>query len=1507
MDKTFSEVFPNIKGKREVEGLLPLIDVCRLKYSEGKEFLLVYLRIRRLVDKNTVFELERLIDEEYLAELPTRARIIETYELPTAYRLPELIDFYRESMITELTDGMPIDRRFLTKAEWNVTETEIGISIEDHPISRGNERIWTEKITRIINERFGYEVRVTFTYQEKKEHNYVIKHEDVVYIDAPKPAEKAEEPGKTQVTAEKNVPAAKANKPITKKTDSPKKNDTPKESGGRPASGALRRGGKDEGSVKAAKRTFVSDDPNHIYGRPFDDEIKEIGSYGASEEGTMVIHGEILSQEVRELRNGERSILAFSLSDYTDTINVKLFISNEDAPEMAKKLSPGNCIKMKGLAQFDTFDKELSIRSVQGIFKIEKNFTKSREDHATVKRVELHCHTKASENDGMTEASKLIKQAAKWGHKAMAITDHGCVYAFPEAYHTVEKMDFKVLYGMEGYLVDDTKKVVVKPGNLSIDAPCVVFDIETTGFSPVKNKIIEIGAVKIEGGKVIDRFSTFVNPGMPIPYRIENLTGISDAMVRDADDIAAVLPRFLEFTKDCYLVAHNAEFDVTFITENAKRLGLFDEPYTYADTVGISRVLLPQLARYRLDNVAKELGVSLENHHRAVDDAECTAMIYLKLLDRLRNRNLFTLADVQQAMVPTPDVIKKMPTYHVVLLASNELGRVNLYHLVSESSLNYFRTRPRIPKSLLEQYREGLIIGSACVSGEVFNAVLEGASDEEIHRLVDFYDYLEIQPLGNNMFLLNKDNDVTGIEDLQNLNRRIVELGEQYNKPVCATCDVHFLNPEDGIYREILQHTVMHSKGNSEEAEDEAPLYLRTTEEMLKEFDYLGADKAYEVVVANTNMIADRVEKIAPVRPDKCPPKIDNDAETLRKMCYKKARETYGDPLPEIVEKRLERELNAIISNGYAVMYMIAQKLVNKSVSDGYLVGSRGSVGSSFAATMSGITEVNPLPPHYRCPHCLYSDFDSETVQKYVDNTGSDMPDMLCPKCGKPMMKDGYNIPFETFMGFKGNKEPDIDLNFSGEYQSKAHSYTEVIFGKGQTFKAGTIGTVAEKTAYGYTLHYYEDKGIEKRRCEIERVAHHLEGVRASSGQHPGGIIVLPIGEDINTFTPIQHPANKETNIVTTHFDYHSIDSNLLKLDILGHDDPTMIRMLQDLIGIDPRSFPLDSPEVMELFRSTDSLGVTPDDIHGCPLGAMGLPEFGTDNAINMLLETKPQYVSDLIRISGLSHGTNVWHGNAQTLINEGKCTIQTAVCTRDDIMMYLISKGVENEQSFKIMEAVRKGRVAKGKCSEWPEWKQDMIDHGVPDWYIWSCEHIEYMFPKAHAAAYVMMALRIAYCKVFYPLAYYCAYFSIRANGFNYELMCQGREVLEHNLAEMAKKKDELNANEKDQYRDIRIVQEMYARGYSFIPIDIYRVSSTRFQIIDDKHIMPSLTSISGMGEVAADTAVEAAKKGPFTSLGDFKTRTKVSQTLIDLMVDLHILDTLPKEDQFSFFDKLM
>ena len=771
---------------------------------------------------------------------------------------------------------------------------------------------------------------------------------------------------------------------------------------------------------------------------------------------------------------------------------------------------------------------------------------------------------------------------------------------------------------------------------------------------------------------------------------------------------------------------------------------------------------------------------------------------------------------------------------------------------------------------------------------------MRGSSEEEIARLVRFYDYLEIQPLGNNAFMLRSDSPMVNSEgELKDINRRIVRLGEEFHKPVVATCDVHFLDPEDEVYRRII----MAGKGFSD-ADDQAPLFLRTTEEMLEEFAYLGDEKAEEVVITNTNKIADMCERISPVRPDKCPPVIENSDQMLRDICYNRAHEIYGDELPEIVRERLERELNSIISNGYAVMYIIAQKLVWKSNEDGYLVGSRGSVGSSFVATMSGITEVNPLSPHYYCKHCHYSDFESEEVKAYAGRAGCDMPDKICPECGEPLEKEGFDIPFETFLGFKGNKEPDIDLNFSGEYQSKAHAYCEVIFGFGQTFRAGTIGTLADKTAFGYIKNYYEERGVRKRNCEIDRIVQGCVGIRRTTGQHPGGIIVLPLGEEIHSFTPIQHPANDmATDIVTTHFDYHSIDHNLLKLDILGHDDPTMIRMLEDLTGIDARKIRLDDPDVMSLFQSTKALGIEPEDIGGCKLGSLGIPEFGTDFVIQMLIDTNPQSFSDLVRISGLSHGTDVWLGTAQTLIQEKKATISTAICTRDDIMTYLIGMGMESELSFTIMESVRKGKGLK------PEWEEAMLEHNVPDWYIWSCKKIKYMFPKAHAAAYVMMAWRIAYCKVFYPLAYYAAFFSIRATSFNYELMCQGKDKLNYFLADYERRKDTLTKKEQDTVKDMKIVQEMYARGFEFMPMDLFKAQAHAFQIIDGK-LMPSLDSVEGLGDKAADAVVEAAKYGPFLSKDDFRQRTKVSKTVIDLMDELGILGELPESNQLSLFD---
>ena len=1249
--------------------------------------------------------------------------------------------------------------------------------------------------------------------------------------------------------------------------------------------------------------------PDVLYGRDFDEEPMPIEQVDSAL-GEIVIAGMIRKVDEREIRN-ERTILMFDLTDFTDTITVKMFIANAQLPEVKEYIKKGNFIKVKGVAALDRYDQEISITSVWGIRKSQDN-REVRNDLSLHKRVELHCHTKMSDMDGVSSVSDIIKQAIRWGHKGIAITDHGVVQAFTDAYHTMEdlkgkykkkgeELDFKIIYGVEAYLVDDTRQIVINSMGQNFNDTFVVFDLETTGFSAEVDRIIEIGAVKIKNGEIVDNFSKFVNPKIPIPFRIEKLTGINDSMVMEAEPIEKILPEFLEFCGDAVMVAHNAGFDTSFIINNAERLGIKYDP-TIMDTVLLAQFVIPNLHNYKLDTLCKHLAVSLENHHRAVDDAQATAYIYLKMVKMLEERDIFDLDKLNEAGKLDDEAIKKLHQYHCIILASSEQGRINLYRLISASHLQYFSRFPKIPKSLVNKYREGLIIGSACEAGELFRAMVNGRSEAEIARIVSFYDYLEVQPIGNNRFMIEKDDYyVKNEEDLRDLNRRIIALGEKFSKPVVATCDVHFLNPEDEIYRRII----MAGKG-FDDADNQAPLYLHTTEEMLHEFDYLGSDKAYEIVVENTNKILNMCEDIIPVRPDKRPPVIENSDQMLRTICENRALELYGNPLPEIVKERLDRELNSIISNGYSVMYIIAQKLVWKSNDDGYLVGSRGSVGSSFAATMAGITEVNPLSPHYLCPKCYYNEFDSEDVKKFAGGAGCDMPDKICPRCGHKLNKMGFDIPFETFLGFKGNKEPDIDLNFSNEYQSKAHSFTEVIFGKGQTFKAGTIGTVAEKTAYGYVFNYFKDKSekegrpIVKRRCEIERIAEGCVDIRRTTGQHPGGIVVLPIGDEIHSFTPVQHPANDcTTSIVTTHFDYHSIDHNLLKLDILGHLDPTMIRMLQDLTGIDPLEIPLDSKEVMSLFKDTSALGITPADIGGCKLGALGIPEFGTDFAMQMLIDTKPQYFSDLVRIAGLSHGTDVWLGNAQVLLKEGKATISTAICTRDDIMIYLIQKGIESETAFTIMEKVRKG---KGLTEEQ---ETIMREHDVPDWYIWSCKKIKYMFPKAHAAAYVMMAWRVAYCKVFYPLAYYCAYFSIRANAFDYEKMAMGRDKLEYFIDDYKNKKSlgTITNTEEDELKDMRIVQEMYARGYDFMPIDIYKAKARSFQIIDGK-IMPSFKVIDKVGEVAGEGIEIAARAGEFLSKDDLRARAKVGQTVIDKLNDLGLLGSMADSNQLSLFD---
>ena len=1513
--------------------LFEKVEVTKITSTSARNHIKVYIYSTHLIPKKTVCYVEDQIEEQLFSQGNIPVTIVEEYRLSEQYTPENLMHAYKESILFELEQKSVLEKNMFQKAKCRFEgERTMCLTMADTIVAEGKTSEITSYLKDVFENRFHVPVDVEIDYEEVKESKYKKFNEMQLQQEvdairernqklqaqhATEEAAKAKETeGISKKKAEKAEDAAKeADASSTQNKQEQKKPETPKKQ---------EFAGKSSG-FKSGKGSFVrrdyplkrSDDPNLIYGRDFDDMPIELKTV-TGEMGEITFRGQVISFDTREIRN-EKTIVMFAVTDFTDTIMVKMFTRNDQLPDLLAEIKKGVFLKIKGVTTIDKFDGELTIGSVTGIRKT-SDFRVTRKDKYPEKRVELHCHTKMSDMDGVSEAKDLVKRAHDWGHPAIAITDHGVVQGFTDANHVIEDLDkddpFKVIYGVEGYLVDDLTKIAENEKGQDLEGTYVVFDIETTGFSAVTDRIIEIGAVKVEDGKITDKFSTFVNPKRPIPFRITELTSITDEMVIDSPDIETILPQFIEFIGDAVLVAHNASFDVGFIEQNCKRQKI-EADFTYVDTVALARVLLPALNRFKLDTVAKALNISLENHHRAVDDAGCTAEIFVKFVQMLKERELTTLAKVNEFGDLNPDSIKKLPTYHVIILARNDIGRVNLYQLVSASHLVYYNRRPRIPKSVLNEHREGLIVGSACEAGELYRALLDGKPDETIAKIVDFYDYLEIQPLGNNAFMVESDKvtSVNSMEDIMDLNRKIVHLGEQFHKPVVGTCDVHFMDPEDEVYRRII----MAGKGFGD-ADKQAPLYLRTTEEMLDEFAYLGSEKAYEVVIRNTNLIADMIEKISPVRPDKCPPVIENSDQMLRDICYNKAHSMYGDPLPEIVHERLERELNSIISNGFAVMYIIAQKLVWKSNEDGYLVGSRGSVGSSFVATMAGITEVNPLVPHYYCSNCHYSDFDSEEVKKYVGGCGHDMPDKNCPVCGQKLVKDGFDIPFETFLGFKGNKEPDIDLNFSGDYQSKAHKYTEVIFGKGQTFRAGTIAALAEKTAYGYVKNYYEERGDRKRNCEIDRIVAGCTGIRRSTGQHPGGIVVLPHGEDINSFTPIQHPANDmTTDIITTHFDYHSIDHNLLKLDILGHDDPTMIKTLEELINSDAMDnkydgvnnvfkatdIPLDDPGVMGLFAGTEVLGITPEDIDGCPLGCLGVPEFGTDFVIQMVIDTKPKTLSDLIRISGLSHGTDVWLNNAQTLIEEGKATISTAICTRDDIMTYLINKGVESEESFTIMERVRKGTVAKGKCKEWSQFKKDMLEHDVPEWYIWSCERIKYMFPKAHAAAYVMMAYRIAYCKINYPLAYYAAYFGIRASAFSYELMGQGKEKLLYHMKEYKRRAElnQLSKKDQDTLKDMKNVLEMYARGFDFLPIDIYKSKASKFQIVGDK-LLPPFNTIDGMGDKAAEAMEIAAKDGPYLSKDDFRQRTKVSKTLVDLMADMGLLGDLPETNQLSLFD---
>ena len=1214
-----------------------------------------------------------------------------------------------------------------------------------------------------------------------------------------------------------------------------------------------------------------------------------------AESGNVCIDGEILGMEDKETKTG-KVILSINIYDGTSTMTCKAFLPGKNAKNIVKRLGKTKAVKLAGRAQMDAFSNELTVMANTIVESTPLPKT-TREDKAEVKRVELHMHTKMSAMDAMTSATDLIKRAMSWGMKSIAITDHGVVQAFPEAYHLLgrDNPDMKVIYGVEAYLVPDKEKSVKNPrGQVLEDATYCVLDLETTGISITTEKITEVGIMKVKNGEVIDEFEIFVNPEKPIPQRVVEVTNITDEMVKDAETIDKVFPKILEFVGDSIIVAHNASFDVGFLKHNAKLLG-YEFNNTYIDTLPLAKDLFPDLKKYKLGKIADSLGIEVDVAHRALADVDTTVKVFNVMLKKLKDKGINTVDEIDSA-TKDPEAqkeeFKKQRSYHAIILAKNYVGLRNLYKLVSISHLNYFYKNPRILKSIYKKYSEGLILGSACEAGELYQAIELGKSDEEIENIARDYDYLEIQPIGNNEFLV-RNGVVPDREYLKDINRKIVELGEKLGKLVVATCDVHFMDPQDEIYRRILE-----AGQGYKDADEQAPLYLRTTEEMLKEFSYLGEEKAYEVVVTNTNKISDMCEQISPISPEKCPPHIPGCEEDIKNIAYKKAHELYGDPLPEIVQTRLDKELNSIISNGYSVMYIIAQRLVWKSNEDGYIVGSRGSVGSSLVAFMTGITEVNSLQPHYRCPKCKYSEFDD-----YGVGNGFDLPDKDCPKCGTKMAKDGMDIPFETFLGFNGDKEPDIDLNFSGEYQAKAHKYTEVIFGKGTTFKAGTVGTVAEQTAFGYVKKYYEERNIPINKAEIARISVGCQGIKRTTGQHPGGIIVVPKGREIYEFTPVQHPADDpNSDIITTHFDYHSIDGNLLKLDILGHDDPTVIRMLQDITGIAPTEVPLDDKETMSIFSSTKALGVTPEQIHS-EVGTYGIPEYGTKFARGMLLDTHPTTFDELIRISGLSHGTDVWLGNAQSLIEQGIVTLQQAICCRDDIMIYLMKKGLPPDKSFKIMEAVRKGKVAKGKE---PKWKDEyiplMLEHDVPEWYIKSCEKIKYMFPKAHAAAYVTNAFRIAWFKVHIPLAYYAAFFTIRAKAFDAEVMINGKEKVKNKMKEIEMMGNNATPKDKDMYDDLELVLEMYERGLRFLPIDLYKSHATKFQVEGDS-LRPPLNSIAGLGNVAAEGIMKARQEEKFMSIDDLKIRSKVGDSVTELLRQFGCLEGMSQSNQLSLF----